>query len=124
MELAQRAYLGRDLTPCANFICLDISSWFGSDHARPGIQVKAMGGARTHYTRNSLGVGVSTGVGVLGIQRRRQGRGGIGAAASVAAATEVATAAVTVAATAATAATAAAAAPAAVAASKAAATAA
>eukprot|EP00964_Phaeocystis_antarctica_P051594 scaffold30105_cov30-Phaeocystis_antarctica.AAC.1 len=28
-----------------------------------------------HYTRTSLGVGFSTGVGVLGIQRRRQGRG-------------------------------------------------
>eukprot|EP00964_Phaeocystis_antarctica_P139763 scaffold104574_cov51-Phaeocystis_antarctica.AAC.2 len=95
MKLAQRAYLGRDLTPCANFICLDISSWFGSDHARPGIQVR-MGGARlvlgvrargkaptpfpsthtAHYTRTSLDVGVFTGVGVLGIQRRRQGRGG------------------------------------------------
>ena len=37
MKLAQRAYLGRDLTPYANCICLNISSWFGKvrvAHAR------------------------------------------------------------------------------------------
>eukprot|EP00964_Phaeocystis_antarctica_P153191 scaffold121325_cov44-Phaeocystis_antarctica.AAC.1 len=101
MELAQRAYLGRGLTPCANFIRLDTSSWFGSDRARP------------EYRRRRRHPAEATGVAV------------VGASASVAAATtEVATAAATVAATAATAATAAAAAPAAVAASKAAATAA
>ena len=37
MKLAQSAYLGRDLTPYANCICLNISSWFGKvrvAHAR------------------------------------------------------------------------------------------
>ena len=102
MKLAERAYLGCDLTPCANCICLNVSSWFGKvrvararrgdvtmhtdtrtrcggvyGNCKNGCEVLAELGleakprppsfpsTRTaHYARASLGVGVSTCVGV------------------------------------------------------------
>ena len=52
MKLAQRAYLGRDLTPYANCICLNISSWFGK------VRVARARRDVTMHTRTRRGVTV------------------------------------------------------------------
>ena len=51
MKLAQRAYLGCDLIPCANCIRLNISSWFGN--VRAARMSRAPAPARRDVTMHS-----------------------------------------------------------------------
>jgi hypothetical protein len=51
MKLAQRAYLGCDLIPCANCIRLNISSWFGK--VRAARMSRAPAPARRDVTMHS-----------------------------------------------------------------------